>query len=379
MNTSAEKQFQSRKQLTQSFLHEYQLYCRLLDQAGEDPGEDPDKKNLRSKFGSRQSLAAAAPPDFAGLQSGQIRLLSQPDQMIWVLALRCWGGGIWLVVPFSPFPFPATEEEFLLGGKRTEYLDVLQFWNARTLHALFLRRSWLVDTLTPQELQTAEVLFNASLSGDALPEELLARTALPITAAPDPRLNYKQQSLARFAALDAADLQWTERCAEAAAEPLPEIDLNLLLGDESAPKQKPHFIPDLFSNLPLAAAGRTENSLCWETALTAVTLLNHFFQGKVLKPHDLKAQIAPMDEPGIFFLKERKTTNLLWKLPRGCSRSFADALFFHREKKTLLATGYTVREGEEGFIVLADWCSEEYPKIHAPADISIFLTEPEKI
>lgn len=379
MKTSSDKNHATRQQWTQDFLQEYQLYRSLLNQADDDSDENTASVSQIPVWESRPPLADAAEPDMESLQSGQIRLLSQPDQMIWVLLLRNWGAGVWLVIPFSPFPYPATDEELYLGGRRTEYLNVLQFWNARTLHALFLRRSWLVDTLTTQEFEDADSLFDASVCGEDLPDELLGRTALPITVAPDLRIDYKQENLARFAALDAADFEWNELCTEAAETPVPDLDLDGVRAAEAIAERTPHFNTGVFAKLSMAAAGRSASSVCWETPLMASALLECFFQEKLGKKHGLTRHIAPAEEPEVFLVTENEMPNLLWKLPEECSRTSSDALFFHRESQLLLGTGYTVREGDEAYIVLADWCSDEHLKVGSPADITIFLTEPEQV
>lgn len=378
MKTPSDKNYWFRQQWTQNFLQEYQLYRSLLNQANDISGENAPIEQ-KPAWVAKPPLADAAEPDMDGLQPGQIRLLSQPEQMVWCLLLRNWGAGVWLIVPFSPFPYPATDEEFYLGGKRTEYLDVLQLWNARTLHALFLRRSWLVDTLTPQELQYAECLFDASTCGEELPEELLARTALPITAAPDLRLDYKQESLARFAALDAADFEWGELCAEATENPVPEINPDGLMAAKFIAWQMPRFDTGLFAPLPMAAAGRRASSICWETPWTPSALLDGFFQESIPDICDMTRHIASAEEPDSFLNTENETPNLLWKLPQECLKDSSDALFFHRESRLLLGTGYTVRENDEAYIVLADWSSKEHPNLNTPADITICLTEPEQI
>lgn len=380
MKAASNDKHMSRKQWTQDFLWEYQLYRKLMQRATDDSSENIELVSQQPVGDSKPALAAVAKMNLEGLQVGQIRLLSQPDEMIRVLVLREWGNGIWLVVPFSPFPYPATDEEFFLGGRRTEYLDVLQFWNARTLHALFLRRSWIVDTLAPPELQQAEQIFDASISGDTLPDELLTRTALPITTAPDPRLDYKQENLARFAALDAADFEWNELCAEAAEEAVPELNLERTQVSEPATEQKVHFDPGLFSKLPLAAAGRSEISICWKTPLIPSALLKKFSQRRPAKKMcHLTRHSASAEEADGFRITEKETPHLLWKLPQDCRSASSDALFFHRESRLMLGTGYTVPEGEEGYIVLSDWCSEEHPDVDSRADITIFLTNPEQL
>jgi hypothetical protein len=366
MNSPTNNENLSRQDLTDAFLREYQLSCQLSVQAS-DISEDKLSLHL-----GKHEFAAVAEQELASLRAGQIRLLSQPAQMIWVLLLRCWGNGTWLVLPFSPFPFPANDEELLLGGQRTEYLDVLQFWNMRSLHALFLRRSWLVDTFTEEELQSAETFFAAMISADEIPAQLLQRTALPITEVTDLRLDYKQKNLAKFAELDAADFIWNELCAELATEPVAEDNFAALMVAEV--REKSYLSKELFASLPMAAAGRNESSVCWDCELTARNLLQCLSQGKEVKEtrHDVIA-----DDARGFQIQKGEMAKRLWQLPSSCISS-KDALFFHREKRILLATGYTVRQGEEGFIVLADWCDDKHETIDAPSQITIFLTMPEE-
>jgi len=123
----------------------------------------------------------------------------------------------------------------------------------------------------------------------------------------------------------------------------------------------------------------TASSVCWKTPLAPSALLECFFQKNRVGMRDLTRHIAPAEEPDTFLVTEKETPNLLWKLPETCSKASSDALFFHRESQLLLGTGYTVREGDEAYIVLADWRSDEHPKVGSPADITIFLTEPEQI
>ena len=374
MNFPTNNENLSRQDLTDAFLREYQLSCQLSAQATDISGE-----KLSLHLGKHE-FAAVAEQELASLRAGQIRLLSQPAQMIWVLLLRCWDNGLWLVLPFSPFPFPANNEELLLGGQRAEYLDVLQFWNMRSLYALFLRRSWLVDTLTEEELQSAETFFAAMISADEIPAQLLQKTALPITEVTDLRLDYKQENLAKFAELDAADFIWNELCAELATEPVPELLAEPLTEDNfevlmvAEARKKFYLSKELFASLPMAAAGRNESSVCWDCELTARNLLQCLSQGKEMKAprHDVIT-----DDVRGFQIQKGEMAKRLWQLPSSCTSS-KDAIFFHREKRILLATGYTVRQGEEGFIVLADWCDDKHEAIDNPSQITIFLTIPEE-
>lgn len=185
---------------TKKFIAEWELYCALRGKAS-DPDPIAD-----SRIGDVKPVSPA--PFDPEIKGGQIRLLSQPDDFCHVLILRHFmADDNWLIVPFSPFPYPATDEEFYLGGKRTEYLDVLQFWNARSYHDETLRESWIVDTLNPQELDMAGKIWDASITGDALPEEMLSRMGLPITDGDDPRVGYKRENLEKFRDLDMVDFE----------------------------------------------------------------------------------------------------------------------------------------------------------------------------
>lgn len=183
---------------TKNFLAEWNLFCVLRKYASE-----PITESLI------WDVKPASPSPFdQEIKAGQIRLLSQPDELCYVLVLRNFmADDNWLIVPFSPFPYPATDEEFFLGGQRAEYLDVLQFWNARSYLEETLRESWVVDTINPHELEQCGAVWDASINGDALPDELLSRTGLAITESDDPRLEYKREILERFRELDMADFE----------------------------------------------------------------------------------------------------------------------------------------------------------------------------
>ena len=388
--------YHSREQLTRAFMHDF-LLRRGLERLAESepaPGATGVSVDKSADADAGQSQAAVARPDLEELLPGQIRLLAQPEELVWVLTLRAWGGGAWLVVPFSPFSSPATDEEYRLGGGRTEYLDVLQFWNTRTVNALFLRRSWLVDTLTPEEMRRAEILFDCSLTGADVPDDLLAHTGLPIVSADDPRLDYKSESLARFTGLDGVDLQLAELCGEAATRPVANVVANArrkqtALAVTESLDRRPPALPKLFSPLPLAAAGRNEVSVCWTVPSTASALLARLCRRQnrsmPAAATDVKQQAAGWLGTGKLPLASDMTPVLMWEWPDNQDGrddgkpATADALFFHRQNKTLLATGYALREHGEGTIVLADWVVDEHPQIDSPSDITIFLTAPEEI
>ncbi|HPY90316.1 MAG TPA: hypothetical protein PLE92_10785 [Lentisphaeria bacterium] len=380
-----------RERWTRSFIQQYLRRSELQRLALADAEEDEPAPSYEvADAPPLRPRAQAAPHDLEELLPGQIRLLSQPKEMVWLLILRQWDSGTWLIVPFSPFSFPATEEEYLLGGNRTKYLDVLQFWNARTLNALFLRRSWLVSTLTPEEMQCVEILFDSSLSGDAVPDDLLANTGLPIVSADDPRLDYKTENLVRFTDLDSADLQMTELFSIATAQPVANVVTASATAKPAAAEPQKHrtiLLPKLFSPLPMAAAGKNEVSVCWTAPATASALLAQLCQRQGRNNNAVKMaamQYATWLDTGKLPCEAEATPVLMWEWPDAQKDSkgtpaTADALFFHRKRRTLLGTGYALRKHDEGTIVLADWVVEEHPRINSPEDITIFLTAPEKV
>lgn len=175
------------------------------------------RRALRAQVSEEPATAAtpaghhgpSAAPFDSGIESGQIRLLAQTDELCHVLVLFEFGGDgthIWVVVPFSPFSSPATDEEFFLGGGRTEYLDVLQYWNARSYCSEVLGQSWVVDTLREEELETAYNVWRWVVLGDTLPPDLRVRFGTPITDLGDPRLEYKLESNTRFGTVDELDI-----------------------------------------------------------------------------------------------------------------------------------------------------------------------------
>lgn len=59
--------------------------------------------------------------------------------------------------------------------------------------------------LTEKELDFAFEAYKCSFIGKAMSSEMLEKTGVPIYEADDLRFEYKQESLARFSAIDSAD------------------------------------------------------------------------------------------------------------------------------------------------------------------------------
>ncbi|MGN0879547.1 MAG: hypothetical protein ACI4WT_08870 [Oligosphaeraceae bacterium] len=190
---------EERKDLTRRFMQSYQLDCDMRQASADDTEE----------VGSWETTVAPIPSDpfDEELAQGQIRVLSQLDAIVYVVLLRRWTDSSFLIMPFSKYSFPATDEEYLTRQDGGMYLRVLQGWNARTLQDETLRKSWVAGELNQEDLTAAMALWNYVLGDADLPEEQLARTGVPIYRADDPRLAYKQETMDLFSELDKQDMQ----------------------------------------------------------------------------------------------------------------------------------------------------------------------------
>ena len=185
-------------------------------------------KSFVASFLIRESLAAApqADEDCSSSKSialepmapfnpfpyeGQVRLLSQVEQITYVLLARRWGDDAFLVIPFSQYAVPATDLELRLQGNAGAHLQVLQIWNARTLQAETLRKTWLIGKMNSRNLEDALGLWEYSVGGKPPNADVLARTGVPISRGDDPRIRYQDDVLQEFAQLDADDLARAEK------------------------------------------------------------------------------------------------------------------------------------------------------------------------
>ncbi len=193
-----EKFFDKRKEYVANFIKSFLTQKQLSQVSGFDETEDMCTDNA-------VSLSPTHPFD-ENLNVGQIRLLSQTERITYVVLLRRWEENSFVVLPFSAYNSPATEEEFLPEYDGGIFQRVLQIWNIRTLQDTTLKKSWLVDYLPQNDIDDAWRLWEASLGGMVVEDRLVEKTALPIYHSNDPRLEYKQMELKNFAKLDAEDL-----------------------------------------------------------------------------------------------------------------------------------------------------------------------------
>ncbi len=191
-----EKFYQERKKAVANFLRSFYLRKQLSEVSGYDENADL----------STRSEMVPENPFSADLAAGQIRLLSQAEEITYVVLLRRWEEDSFVVMPFSHYDHPATNEEFKTDFDGGLFMRVLQVWNTRTLQDESLQKSWLIGVLPAEDVTDAWHAWEAMLGGKGLAERLLLKTGLPIYHADDPRLEYKQESLANFARLDAEDM-----------------------------------------------------------------------------------------------------------------------------------------------------------------------------
>lgn len=193
-----EKFFEQRKEHVAKFMALFLAYKKMSQESGYD-------ENADMKTGEPVALTPSNPFD-TDLEAGQIRLLSKTKRITYVVLLKRWERDSFVVMPFSNFKFPATEEEFLTEFDGGLFMRVLQAWNTRTLQDQTLENSWLVGHLPQNDMDDAWKMWEASLSGKNMEDDVLMRTGLPIYHSNDPRLEYKQQELENFVQVDAEDL-----------------------------------------------------------------------------------------------------------------------------------------------------------------------------
>lgn len=183
---------------TADFLASYAIISDLRE-ADENEPADAHKTTGNVKLAAIKGFS----PDLA---CGQIRLLADVEQLTYIVLLKEWDENSYVVMPFSHYNFPATDEELSLGRYSGAYLNVLQAWNTRTLQNSILCKSWVCGTLPENDLQDAWTFYTSMITGEKLDEKLLVRTGSAIDADDDIRLEYMQEELAVFAEIDAFDL-----------------------------------------------------------------------------------------------------------------------------------------------------------------------------
>jgi hypothetical protein len=136
-------------------------------------------------------------PYHAEISEGQIRLLApgaldSQDRMLYVAVLKAWDDGEWLVAPFSQYTVPSLPGELALPFDQI-HLKSLCLWNAHSVPASKLRRSWVDGVLEAQDMAEAWNVFRYVATGEPLSAELLKKTGPHVCKASDPRVEYQRQ------------------------------------------------------------------------------------------------------------------------------------------------------------------------------------------
>lgn len=254
--------------------------------------------------------------DSLQIQQGEIRRIHPLGVFILVVQKM---DNEWQIVPFSQSA-ARTEEGDMLLPNATGHC-VLQLQRTRTLHPIFLRRSFLVGTLTDDELET--VL------------DPLAKVDMDLTG-----------PSAEFSELDIANYCWGNQVMTFTGV---QVDL------PPAPPEE-----DL--------------SPCWYFDSPSISLLSQLSFKEAPPPSKPSAYHARFCYPEFAPAPKDPDSNLLWDidalaLPHGNY----DALFINSNTKLLIGSGF-VRVNEFGAnAALSDWVVADASGVKHPGDITILV------
>lgn len=198
-----------RKEQTLKFFHAQKI--RELLASGSEIDEDD---GAYSDVPSDSTIANHIHPFHPFPRVGQVRVLKDTSQLVYILLAKVWDESSFLVIPFSSYSQPATDFELTVKAQGGLGLRVLQIWNARSLCAETLKKGWRVGQLPLEDINDALSLWNYYTGGEVPSEDIIARTGLPIFRSDDPRLKYQDESIAYFEKVDAEDLVTVEQNEE---------------------------------------------------------------------------------------------------------------------------------------------------------------------
>ena len=199
-----------RKTNTEKFLIQYEMRQRL--EAVDGGGEC--RENVSGDERARAECARRVQQFDREIERGQIRVLPKTERVTYVLVAREWSESSWLVIPFSNFSEPATDDELRLQDDGGVGLRVVQLWNARSMTRSTLQKSWVVATMDEKELNDILAAWKWTVGAAELSESQQSRTGLPILERDDKRITYQDRELKNFAEIDAADMRREEWCAK---------------------------------------------------------------------------------------------------------------------------------------------------------------------
>ena len=185
-----------------------QVPCGEEDEAAEEPVGD-NRLYSGSTSSCHQLDAAEAPDDLPPecvapadkeIEVGQVRLMipQRADEApLYLAVVKAEDGETVCCVPFSRLSVPATPDE-LLSGRETPAVRVYCLWNTASVSLVVLGESWIVDTLTGEELGR---LTRARLSVEktgSVPIDLRQEAGPPLFHPEDPRRIYRRQEEERL-------------------------------------------------------------------------------------------------------------------------------------------------------------------------------------
>lgn len=187
-------------ELVGAWIDEWMESRRLKDALRREPADE-------FPFDADRLRAAAGEYD-REIWAGQVRILSktltnEPEEIPYVAVVEEWEPGNWLIVPFSPYSYPATPLE-MVSGCGNAGLRVLQAWNGRTVPTALLERGYCIGRLSDEMVEKVRALFRRAFSGKALPESFDVLRGAEILMEEDPRRDYQRETLDRFRPLSTA-------------------------------------------------------------------------------------------------------------------------------------------------------------------------------
>ena len=94
-----------------------------------------------------------------GVAPGEVRVFADTNRPLVALVVEDRGLSGWRIVPVSPFCAPASGRETMVGER------VLQLWNATVVSRRFASRSWLVDSVSGEDLAAVRGAVAAAKPG----------------------------------------------------------------------------------------------------------------------------------------------------------------------------------------------------------------------
>ncbi len=181
-----------------SWLDERESERDIREMASEDESPDVDSRALAGVWGGCSFDNAPR----------QIRILSKryvtdPLVVPFVAVIEKMDEDMWLIAPFSQYATPATPGE-MDSGIGLMGREVVQAWNARTIHARLLAKSFLCGELDAKVTDEVAALSRNQLAGTELPDTFSARRGPAIALEADPRRDYVEETISRFQPLSTA-------------------------------------------------------------------------------------------------------------------------------------------------------------------------------